>query len=396
MMMRLRWILMMITAVVAVGCLGQERRSAELPYAEWKRGLPSDPNYFPIAVWLQSPAKAKDYKAAGINLYVALWQGPTAEQLSELKAAGMPVIVDQNRRSQALMNDPTIVGWMHGDEPDNAQEVTDPKTGKKGYGPCIPPQKIVDDYHAKHAVDPSRPIMLNLGQGVANDAWVGRGSGAKLDDYKTYVQGCDIVSFDVYPVADNLKPVGGDNLGYVAKGLDRLREWTGGKKIIWNCIECTRIGGDHKATPEQTRAETWLALIHGSRGLIYFCHQFKPTFDEHALLDDPDMLKTVTATNKQIHELAPVLNSPTMDGRAELKSAPGQPSIDMMVKEHAGSTYLFAVNTHPASSMAEFALKGKGSQRAAEVVGEGRTVTLTKGDIADRFAPYEVHIYRIK
>jgi hypothetical protein len=254
----------------------------------------------------------------------------------------------------------------------------------------------VDEYRAKHAVDPSRPVMLNLGQGVANDAWIGRGAGAKLDDYKTYVQGCDIVSFDVYPVADNLKPAGGDNLDYVAKGLDRLREWTGGKKIIWNCIECTRIGGATKATPEQTRAETWLSIIHGSRGLIYFCHQFKPTFDEHALLDDPDMLKMVTATNQRIHELAPVLNSPTVEGRAEMKPAPDQPSVDIMVKEHAGSTYLFAVNTHPTGTSAEISLKGTPARRNAEVLGESRTIALAKGVLSDRFAPYEVHIYKLK
>ena len=54
-----------------------------------------------------------------------------------------------------------------------------------------------------------------------------------------------------------------------------------------------------------------MALIHGSRGLIYFVHQFKPKFNEHALLDDPEMLAAVTAINRQIRDLAPVLNSPT-------------------------------------------------------------------------------------
>ena len=44
----------------------------------------------------------------------------------------------------------------------------------------------------------TRPILLNLGQGVANDEWYGRGPGAKPDDYLTYVKGCDIVSFE-YP-----------------------------------------------------------------------------------------------------------------------------------------------------------------------------------------------------
>ena len=43
-----------------------------------------------------------------------------------------------------------------------------------------------------------------------------------------------------------------------------------------------------------------MSLIHGSRGLIYFVHQFSPKFDEHALLDDPEMLGMVTKLNLRI------------------------------------------------------------------------------------------------
>src|SRR5689334_2780858 len=41
-----------------------------------KQSVLNDPNFFPLAVWLQNPANAARYKAAGINLYVALWRGP--------------------------------------------------------------------------------------------------------------------------------------------------------------------------------------------------------------------------------------------------------------------------------------------------------------------------------
>src|SRR5713101_6336670 len=85
------------------------------------------------------PSNARRFQAAGINLYVGLWKGPTEEQLAALKAAGMPVICEQNAVGLKHNEDRTIVGWMHGDEPDNAQELPD----KKGYGPPIPPQKIV-------------------------------------------------------------------------------------------------------------------------------------------------------------------------------------------------------------------------------------------------------------
>src|SRR5262245_18732605 len=94
---------------------GQERGRS--PYVGWKNGPPNDPGYFPIAVWLQSPNMAARYRDAGINLYVGLWQGPTDEQLAQLKSAGMQVICSQNAVGLKHREDPTIVGWMHGDEP---------------------------------------------------------------------------------------------------------------------------------------------------------------------------------------------------------------------------------------------------------------------------------------
>nr|WP_309690648.1 hypothetical protein [Armatimonas sp.] len=59
----------------------------------WKNGLPSSPDYFPLGVWLQSPENAGRYAAAGINLYVALWQGPTEKQLAALKAVKRRFVV---------------------------------------------------------------------------------------------------------------------------------------------------------------------------------------------------------------------------------------------------------------------------------------------------------------
>jgi hypothetical protein len=192
---------------------------------------------FPIAVWLQEPSLASQYKRAGINLYVGLWQGPTDKQLADLKAAGMPVFCEQNATGLQHKDDQTIVGWMQQDEPDNAQPIIDKQTGKEtGYGPCVPPATTVAIYRAIKTADPTRPVMLNLGQGVANDAWYGRGSGTSLDDYRTYVNGGDIVSYDIYPVAGLNKP---DDLWYVSKGLDRLNGWTGGKKPLWEAMECT-------------------------------------------------------------------------------------------------------------------------------------------------------------
>jgi hypothetical protein len=84
---------------------------------------------------------------------------------------------------------------MHGDEPDNAQS-----RGKgKGYGPPILPATIIEDYRRTKKADPSRPVLLNLGQGVAWDRYQGRGTRTNHpEDYAEYIKGRDIVSFDIW------------------------------------------------------------------------------------------------------------------------------------------------------------------------------------------------------
>lgn len=396
--------------VLALATLGQETPKAErstvsatsaaVEDSRWKNGRWSDPAFFPIAVWLQDPRNAAKYKQAGINLYVGLWRGPTEAQLDALKAAEMPVVCSQNTVGLARKNDPIIAGWMHGDEPDNAQPIRDPATGRERYGPPIPPATIVANYQKLKERDSSRPILLNLGQGVANDAWKGRGPGTSIDDYPKYVQGADIVSFDVYPVAGIDRRDGGEFLWYVPKGVERLIRWTEGKKSVWNCIECTHISDvNAKATPEQVKAEVWMALIQGSRGLIYFVHEFKPRFNEHALLDDPVMLKAVTALNARIRELAPVLNSPTIPTEqfASVRSSNPDSPIGSMVKRPANgdAVYLFSTTMRNKPTKGTFDLKGFPSGATIEVLDENRRITAESGHFEDEFRAHEVHLYRI-
>jgi hypothetical protein len=136
-----------------------------------------------------------------------------------------------------------------------------------------------------------------------------------------------------------------------------------------------------------------MSLIHGSRGLIYFVHQFKPRFNEHALLNDPEMLPAVTALNKQITELAPVLNSPTDPEACKVTVKDPQTPVDVMVKHSGGSTYAFAVGMRNAPTEATFALP-KGARGTVEVIGEDRKIQIRQGQFTDAFTPYAVHLYR--
>ncbi len=366
--------------------------SSQASSPAWVHGPLADASFFPIAVWLQSPANAARYREAGFNLYVGLWRGPIEDQLTELKKAGMRLICSQNAVGLRHLEDPTIIGWMHGDEPDNAQALS----GGSGWGPPIPPEKIVADYQKVRAADPSRPILLNLGQGVAWDGYYGRGVRSNHpEDYPKYIEGCDIASFDIYPVVHERAEIAG-KLWYVGRGVERLVQWTGGKKQVWNCLECTHISNpDRKATPQELRCEAWMSLIHGSRGLIYFVHQFKPSFREAALLDDPEMLAAATALNHQIAQLAPVLNSVSVQDSVTVQSEDANVPIATMVKRHEGQTYVFAVAMREGDTKATFTVKGAAGTRRIEVEGEKRTLETKEGCFTDHFTRWDAHIYKI-
>ncbi len=355
------------------------------------KGPPQAAESFPIAVWLQAPANAERFRAIGINTYVGLWRGPTEEQLDALDRAGIRLICGQHERSLRFKDRPTIVGWMHGDEPDNAQSL-----GRgKGYGPPTPPATIVERYRKMRETDPDRPVLLNLGQGVAWDGWYGRGVRTNHpEDYPEYLRGCDIASFDIYQACHEKREIAG-NLWYVPLGVDRLRRWSEGKKDVWCCIETTGIDNEkRRPTPQQVRSEVWMALIHGAKGIIYFAHRFKPTFIEAGLLADEAMARGVAGINRQVRELAPVLNGPDVANGAVVASSKEGVPVYLAVKRHAGRTYLFSVAMRPGETTATFTVPGTGDGRV-EVLGEGRAIEVVGGRWEDRFEGYQVHLYRI-
>ena len=351
--------------------------------------------FFPIGVWLQSAENAKAYKEAGININIGVWQGLTQEKLDKYKKAGLKIICDQNEFGLKSLNDTAIYAWMHGDEPDNAQRS---KTGQ-GYDPCVDPAKIINSYHEIKKKDPSRPVYLNLGQGVAYINYNGRGEcRGNIDTYKEstngYLKGCDIASFDIYPV-NNSDAESKNNLYYVPKGIDSLRSWTNYKKPAWCVIECTKIAvrNPRKPTTMEVKSEVWMALIHGAKGISYFCHSFLPPADEAALLHDPIMLEAVTKVNKQITALAPILNSDNTQGYATVSSSNKDVPVDIMTKADGKINYLFAVGMRAGFTTATFNVT---SGSNVEVIGEGRSIQVADGKFSDEFAPYAVHLYKIK
>lgn len=353
---------------------------------DYSNRFPNDPSFFPIGVWLQSPARAPAYKAIGINTFVGLWKGPTEDQLAALAKYDMFVIARQNDVGLHSINRGIIKGWLHEDEPDNAQAI-----GFGLHGSCVPAVEVVRRTQEMKAHDSTRPVMINFGQGIANEYWRGRGPCTGDENYYSVAaRDVDILSFDIYPVGSSTPQVKG-KLEYVARGVTRLMNLAVAGQKVWTTIETTALDPGHAVTPAQVRAEVWMAIIHGAQGIVYFVHEFSPIFREDAIFSHPEVVSEVAEENALIESLASVLNSPNLSGTITVQSSN---PIATIAKRYKGTLFIFAVAMTNFASQPRFTLEGVNGTEAV-VVGEKRNVTLTRGTFEDAFDGYAVHIYEI-
>ena len=408
-----------------VGCTHIEKSSATSavtnPYSVWEDFVPADdPWFFPIGVYTQEPDRAGEYKALGINLYYYLWEGPTAEQIAELKKHDMRVIAEFNEYAKKnLVDDPIVLAWTQHDEPDIAvthhtrdKMLKDQKQAKalmKEIWPEMYAEMELDtkaydgqgfglspDYCAKHyehikAFDKKRPVLLGLSSLVIKHYPIRGDREGHPEDYPEYVNRCgDFVAFDIYPVAYKLA----DQMNLVPKGVDQLNAWDTRNQPKWVAIECTYgRPSNPSATAEQIRTQIWMAIIHGARGISYFVHHFDLNYKcitDMGLLLDPDMMKAITKQNAEIKSLAKVIYAPEADGVSREAKA----ELDYIAREVDGSFYIFGATTTTNATEATFSIDGLGDA-TVEVINEGRIIDMKKGTFSDNFEGYDVNLYKI-
>jgi hypothetical protein len=358
--------------------------------------LPDDPSYFPIGVWLASvtdPADIEEDQDAGLNLYVGLTANSDLEMVAE---SDMKVLAHDEWFDRG--DDPgseAIAGWVLGDEVDMTEgPVRGPRTM----------QSRLDEVGGD-----GRLTYANYGKGVM--FWETDAEAARfVNEFQ------DIVSNDIYWFTDpNVcgGSEGGDLLAggeeldeaecrlaaNYGKTVRRMRELVepAGSKPVWNFVEVGHPFTEEDAptiTAAQARAAVWSSIINGARGIVYFNHSFAGPCVTHHALREPcyeDVRETVTETNRQITELAPVLNSPTVEGVVQTSSA-----VETMSKvADDGTLHVFAASTSHEPQDAQLVLTCL-EDGEATVVGEDRTVDVVGGLLEDEFADGDaVHVYRI-
>ena len=350
---------------------------SDSPYSRWVNGPPTDANFFMIGVWLQQSRFSDQYKAMNINTYVALDPGSAgyAASISQLKGNGFYFILSaQDDEAWNYTSERNFISWLLPDEPDNCQfkSITikgrrfptsgDFPTNCSGAG-RIPPEELMNMYNWIRQNDASRPVHVGLGQGVANDNYVGRGSGFSQSMYVDYCKASDIPGFDIYPYVGMGSPLTSsiDLLWYQAKGLDSLVTWSNDKPL-WNTIECTHIGNTtNLPTPQTCKLEVWMSIIHKARGFIWFVHEWYPSFSMTGVFRYPELVDAITKINAQVLSLAPVINSPSLTGRVSVTSSAGSVvPIDIMVKEYNNKLYIFSCGMRNGATTGVFTVYGGG------------------------------------
>jgi hypothetical protein len=349
----------------------------------------TDSNVYPIAVWAMGSRTAPAFAAMGVNIFVGGESGNAAAWCDELAKSGCVGFVGWRNRSPEqlaqIAASPGFLGWMHGDEPDNAGEVNG-----EFRSTATPPAELIARYQAMKASKAPAPMYLNLGQGLANANW----QSTPDEMYKDFMKCADVVCYDVYPTST--MPDGANRLILTARGVSRLKAFAGKDRPAWIWLECTNMPadkadvGERAPYPHELRAEVWMSVLHGADGIGYFPHQFNPYKGGPEAIP-PELQKEIKLTDSLLHKLAPVLRT----GKKEMLKVDNTvfDRVDAAVWTHTTGSLVLAVNMCNGPAKEKIALPAGDMWRSLKVVGQDRDVRVEGGVISDEFKPYEVKLY---
>jgi hypothetical protein len=302
---------------------------------------------FPRMVWRQCPSYYPTSIGAGINLFLGVSCTGTDEQFDRLAGRAMST-VDAHTPG---ISGPGQVGWHLQDEADVSVGHAGKLPQPKGDGRVT--FLTLTDHFSERAAPPPN------GKGI----------------YPAFFDSADVIGFDTYPIEVRCDIRLLDNVYWMQRELITL---TRGKPTFqWieaGPMEHCRENQD--PTPEVVRAETWLAIAGGARGIGYF-----PDWWEESIRNE------VRLTNREILALAPALLSPVARANWSVESP-----VRVAARRYNGATYVVAVNTSTSQATAGFTVPGLGG-RTLQVFRDGRTVKPFGDLVTDKLPGLGVAVY---
>jgi hypothetical protein len=303
--------------------------------------------FFPRMVWRQCPSYYPTSIGAGINVFLGVSCESPEDGLEKLAGRALSTV----DAATPGVSGPGIVGWHLPDEADvsigDAAKLPKPKAAGK-----VTFLTLTDKFSAGAAAGP-------YGKAI----------------YPDFFAQADVIGFDTYPVEVRCSLDQIDNVYWMQRELISL---TGGKPTFqW--IEagpmehCT---WNQDPTPAVVRAETWLAIAGGARGIGYF-----PDYWEEEIRNE------VRLVNRDIVALAPALLAP-----AAKASWSAESPVRVAARRYNGALYVIAVNSSAAPVSASFTVPGLAG-RKLRVYRDGRTVTPLGDLVVDKLPGLGVAVY---
>jgi hypothetical protein len=298
-------------------------------------------------VWRQCPTYYPTSLSAGINLFLGVDCSNPAEQFDRLAGKAMSTV---DAKTPGISG-PSLVGWHLPDEADMSVRIAANLPRPQGQGRVT--FLTVTDHFSQRAAPPDRGRQI----------------------YNEFFARADVVGFDTYPVEGRCDIKQIDNVYWMQREIVSL---TRGKPTFqWieaGPMEHCRENQD--PTPTVVRAETWLAIAGGAKGIGYF-----PDWWEETIRSE------VRLTNREILALAPALLSPVAKANWSTDGA-----VRIGARRYNGATYVIAVNTSTSDATASFSVPGLGG-RSLRVFREGRTVKPLGDLVSDKLPGLGVAVY---
>jgi hypothetical protein len=200
--------------------------------------------------------------------------------------------------------------------------------------------------------------------------------------YGEFARLADMAGFDLYPLGhcqSDLTAVYDAQRAFIRlAGVTPTFQW-----IETGPIRPTYCGG-FAMTPQELKAEVWLAVIGGARGIGYFTHTWSP--DHRAFDVLPAIQQAMAQTNVLLSAVTPGLLGTTLVSKAN------SPVIKLVARSGGGRTYVFAVNTMRSPTKVQIQVPELRDGPVA-VLGERRSVTATGHNLIDHFGGLQVNVY---
>lgn len=253
-------------------------------------------------------------------------------------------------------------------------------------------------YQLVKQLDPNHPLaLIQAPDGVLPD----------LSNIKRFNSSCDIVGFDVYPIA--YPP--GRHSQYVKTNseISMVGDWTkmaneisGGKKSVWMTLQFSWSGVVKKGktlrfpTFAEQRFMAYQAIINGARGIMYFGGAIPTAMTEADKKLGWNWRYWDQVLRRVVEEIGtkspvyPALLAPN----SKLPVTVEGEGIEFCVREAGNDIFVIACNRSHKTEQVKFSGLGSVTGEAPLLFEEPRSVKATSGTFTDWFGPFEVHVYR--